>query len=199
MKTVFFDVDTQLDFLYPAGALYVPGAEEILPALAKLTQFAKSNEILILSTADAHSEDDAEFKLWKPHCVAGTVGQQKSAVTLALAQPAVLSSQAGATVEPGPQIIVEKQHTDCFTNPNLSALLASLQVDRYLVYGVVSEICVRFAALGLLKTGARVELVTDAIRHIDPSAYASMLSEFKAAGGLLTTCVQSIPVLPGDQ
>ena len=31
MKTVFFDIDTQIDFVYPAGALYVPGAEHILP------------------------------------------------------------------------------------------------------------------------------------------------------------------------
>jgi hypothetical protein len=29
MKTVFFDVDTQIDFLYPAGALYVPGGETV--------------------------------------------------------------------------------------------------------------------------------------------------------------------------
>ena len=35
MKTVFFDIDTQLDFLYPAGALYVPGAERIVPAIAR--------------------------------------------------------------------------------------------------------------------------------------------------------------------
>ena len=40
MNTVFFDVDTQLDFLYPAGALYVPGAETLLPALTRLTNFA---------------------------------------------------------------------------------------------------------------------------------------------------------------
>jgi nicotinamidase/pyrazinamidase len=36
MKTVFVDVDTQIDFLFPAGALYVPGAERLLPAIARL-------------------------------------------------------------------------------------------------------------------------------------------------------------------
>ena len=35
MKTVFFDIDTQIDFLYPAGALYVPGAERILPEIGR--------------------------------------------------------------------------------------------------------------------------------------------------------------------
>ena len=31
MKTVFFDIDTQIDFVFPAGALYVPGAEIFCP------------------------------------------------------------------------------------------------------------------------------------------------------------------------
>jgi nicotinamidase-related amidase len=31
MKTVFVDVDTQIDFLFPAGALYVPGASGCCP------------------------------------------------------------------------------------------------------------------------------------------------------------------------
>jgi len=186
MKTIFFDVDNQIDFLYPAGALYVPGAENILPTLAKLTQYARANQIQIFSTADAHDEDDAEFQTWKPHCVVGTVGQQKSASTLAVAQPSVLSSTSRSTAAPAPQIIIEKQHIDCFTNPNLAPLLASHRAGRYVVYGVVSEICVRSAAIGLLKLGGRVELVTDAIRHLDSAACEAMLSEFAAAGGVLT-------------
>lgn len=183
MKTIFFDVDTQLDFVFPAGALYVPGAEEMVPVLAKLTQFARANEILIISTADAHLENDVEFEVWKPHCVVGTVGQQKSSATLLPSQPAILSSRSRSSVQLAPQIVVEKQHTDCFTNPNLASLLATLKADRYVVYGVASEVCVRFAALGLLKTGARVELVTDAIRHLDSNALQSTLDEFVAEGG----------------
>ncbi len=91
MKTVFFDVDTQLDFLYPAGALFVPGADGIVKSLAELTRFAASNGIQIVSTADAHTEDDPEFKMWKPHCVAGTTGQQKAAATL-LSKPIILQN-----------------------------------------------------------------------------------------------------------
>jgi nicotinamidase/pyrazinamidase len=197
MKSIFFDVDNQLDFLYPAGALYVPGAEDLLPVLAKLTHYAKDNRIQIVSTADAHAEDDVEFAEWKPHCVAGTVGQQKSAATLAIAQPEVLSSRSRSTIAgPSPQIIVEKQHVDCFTNPNLEPLLASMQAERYVVYGVVSEICVRCAVFGLLKTKVRVELVTDAIRHLNQSAYEAMLGEFRSEGGLT---VKSDEVLAGGR
>ena len=191
MKTVFFDVDTQLDFLYRAGALAVPGAESIVASLGRLTRFAAAEQIQIISTADAHAEDDPEFKIWKPHCVTDTVGQQKSSVTL-LNRPLVLSTARDAVCQPAAQvsvgqIIVEKQQLDCFTNPNLRPLLKALAADRYVVYGVVSEFCVRCAAFGLLETGASVELVTDAIKTLDPAKEQTMIEEFLARGGQVTT------------
>ncbi len=189
MKTVFFDVDTQLDFLYPAGALYVPGAENIIGALAALTRFAAASKLQIISTADAHSEDDPEFKTWKPHCVAGTAGQQKAGVTL-IGVSAVVSTGPDlslAATGSVPQIIAEKQNIDCFTNPNLRPLLKQLAAERYVVYGVVSEVCVRCAAFGLLKTGARVEVVADAIKTLNPVVERQMLEEFRASGGVVTT------------
>ncbi len=192
--TVFFDVDTQLDFLYPAGALTAPGAEKIVPALARLTRFAADNRIQIISTTDAHSEDDPEFKIWKPHCVVGTVGQQKSAATL-LNAPAVLTSAPGAQVGDAPQIIIEKQNIDCFTNPNLRPLLDRLGADRYVVYGVVSEVCVHYALFGLLETGARVEVVTDAIKAIDAAKEKQTLERFQAMGGRTTTVDEVWPPL----
>ncbi len=177
MKTVFFDVDTQLDFLYPAGALYVPGAEEIVKSLAELTNFAAANQIQIVSTMDAHSEDDLEFKTWKPHCVAGTNGQQKAGVTL-LNQRAILGSKNDAA-----QIIVEKQTIDCFSNPGLGPFLEHLKADRFVVYGVATEVCVQCAAFGLLKTGARVELVNEAIKGLSEAAERDMIERFRTLGG----------------
>src|SRR5579864_2849148 len=178
MKTVFFDIDTQIDFVYPAGALYVPGAERIVPLIAELNRRAP----MVISTMDAHSEDDPEFKIYPHHCVAGTVGQQKPAITL-LAQRGLIPARR----EGFQQLILEKQELDCFTNPRLLPLLSELNADRYVVYGVVTEICVRFAAFGLLKTGKRVELVTDAVKALDESAAGKMFAEFTAAGGHLTT------------
>jgi nicotinamidase/pyrazinamidase len=185
MKTIFFDVDTQLDFVFPAGALAVPGAENIVGNLGQLTRYAAAHAHQIISTADAHTEDDPEFKVWKPHCVAGTVGQQKCAVTL-LPQNQTLTPEVDR-LRSTPQIIVEKQMLDCFTNPNLRPLLKLLTVDRYVVYGVVSEYCVQCAALGLLQIGGRVELVSDAIQTLDQAAERALIEQFSAAGGYVTT------------
>ena len=192
MKTVFFDVDTQIDFLFPAGALYVPGAEKIVNPLGELARFAASKHFQIISTADAHSENDPEFKIWKPHCIANTTGQQKVANTL-LSRPVVLSSAADSLqamqsgVETVPQIVVEKQGLDCFTNPNLRPLLNMIGADRYVVYGVATEHCVRCAVFGLLETGARVELVTDAIAALSASDEREVVQRFQGRGGHLIT------------
>ncbi len=192
MKTVFFDVDTQIDFLFPAGALYVPGAEDIVKLLTELTRFAAVNAIQIVSTADAHTENDPEFGSWKPHCVIGTMGQVKAPGTL-LPQALVLSSteatleKVQANARSAPQIIIEKQSIDCFTNPNLHPLLKALNPQRYVVYGVVTEICVQKAAFGLLKTGARVELVTDATKSLHENQEQNTFADFQASGGILTT------------
>lgn len=182
MKTVFFDVDTQLDFLYPAGALYVPGAEQIVPVLGELTRYAAAKKIAVISTADAHVEDDAEFRTWKPHCVLGAFGQQKEPVTR-LPAAVVLDSSTDVSA---PQIIVQKQVLDAFSNAFLRPLLTKMIADRYVLYGVVTEICVRCAALGLLQTGARVELVTDAVKSLSATDEQAFIEQFKAQGGRLT-------------
>jgi len=192
--TVFFDVDTQLDFLYPAGALYVPGAESVVSQVAALNQYAAQHGIPVVSTMDAHTENDPEFRAWPPHCVAGTAGQQKPAATLLEKRATVNSTPHNfddLDIQGAQQILLEKQSVDCFTNPNLPPLLDRLNATSCVVYGVVTEICVKNAALGLLKSACKVTLVTDAVRSLDDARCGEFLMEFAAAGGELAT-VQTI-------
>jgi nicotinamidase/pyrazinamidase len=187
MKTIFFDVDTQLDFLYPAGALYVPGAESIVADVAALNQYAAAHGIPVVSTMDAHTENDPEFRAWPPHCVAGTAGQQKPAATLLEKRTTIPSTSQDFEIGDAQQMLLEKQTVDCFTNPNLPALLDHLEADRCVVYGVVTEICVKNAAMGLLKSGRQVTVVTDAVRSLDNAKCAQFFRDFAAAGGKLGT------------
>jgi nicotinamidase/pyrazinamidase len=190
VNTVFFDIDTQIDFLYPAGALYVPGAERLLPALARLNRYAAAHAISVISTTDAHAEDDPEFRGWPPHCVAGTHGQQKPAQTSLDKRVVIPAAPGEYDIAGAQQIILEKQHFDLFTNPNLHRLLERFNADRYVVYGVVTEYCVRCAALGLLPLAKPVELVTDAIQSLNPADARHTLNEFTSRGGRLTTVAE---------
>ena len=183
MKTVFVDVDSQLDFLYPAGALYVPGAETIVPLITQLNRIAGAQGIPLISTMDAHAEDDPEFQKWPPHCIAETLGQRKPAATLLDGALTVPSYRHEVRLGAAKQILLQKQTLDAFANENLPDILNALAADCYIVYGVVTEICVKLAAFGLLRTGKPVEIVVDAVRALDEQAGERMLSEFRAAGG----------------
>lgn len=186
MKTVFFDIDTQYDFLLPAGALSVPGATRILPAIAQLNQWAATHDIAIVSTMDAHAEDDPEFKIWPGHCVAGTWGQRKPESTLLQRRVTVSSRRTAFDLDGAQQVILEKQSLNCFDNANIHAVLAALGAERYVVYGVVTEYCVALAANGLLKTGKPVEIVADAVETLRREDGQAALRAFTEAGGRLT-------------
>lgn len=188
MSIAFFDIDTQLDFLFPAGALYVPGGERIVDKVARLNRHAAAKGIPLFSTMDAHAENDPEFREWPPHCVVDTFGQRKPEPTL-MAGRVVLPVRAAATAK-GPQILVEKITFDCFTNPMLEPTLDELGITEAVVYGVVTEICVAHAVRGLLRTGRRVTLVLDALMALDEGKAQDLEAEVLAAGGRLTTASQ---------
>ncbi len=185
MSTVFFDIDSQLDFLYPAGALYVPGAERVVPAIAALNRFAASAGIPVVSTTDAHREDDPEFKVWPHHCVAGAWGQRKAEATLLDGRIVVPNRECILRVEGARQIVVEKQTVDVFQAPNLLRVTDLLGARHCVVYGVVTEICVLYAARGLLRTGRSVTVVADAIAELDAANSKKALDEIRAAGAVV--------------
>lgn len=181
---VFFDVDTQVDFMLPGGRLYVPGAEQIIPNLTKLMSFAREHGIPVISSADAHTPDDPEFSLWPPHCVIGTPGQRRIAETQ-FPDAVVVPSREGAFIPPErwpAQIIIEKPTYDTAANPNFDLILRSLGPRRCVVFGVATEYCVRTDVLALRERGFPVDLVEDAIRAITEEGGCKALEEMKAVG-----------------
>ncbi len=184
---VFFDVDTQADFMLPTGSLYVKGAEEIVPHLKQLMAYAQKHRIPVLSSADAHPPDDPSFAQWPPHCVVGTPGQKRIPETQ-LPIATVIPNRRGAFKPPREwvgQFIIEKQEYDATTTVNFDAILKSLGPRRFVVFGVATDYCVGGTALGLRKRGMPVDLVTDAIKEIKPEDGRKAIDEMVAAGARL--------------
>ena len=176
MKTVYFDIDTQLDFMAPSGSLYVPGAERIAAEVARLNRQAANEGSLVISTMDAHAEDDPEFNLWPHHCVVGALGQRKISSTILDGAVRVPNTHQLANWIGAPQLLLEKQTVDCFTNPNLNIILREWNAALYIVYGVVTEICVKNAVLGLVPFGKPIHVVQSAIQHLDEEKANAFLS-----------------------
>lgn len=186
MKNLFFmDIDTQRDFMLPEGNLYVPGAERLIPKLRRLFDFARKNDITIISTADAHVPQDPEFQDFPPHCVQGSEGQHKLDETL-LPRPVVFQNKPidrnlPDAIRKHQQIIVEKQTLDVFGNPLLGRLLRVLP-HRAIVFGVTTEYCVKSACLGLRQRGVQTAVIIDAVRALVAKTEKEALEEMRRAG-----------------
>ncbi len=181
---VFMDIDTQVDFMDSAGRLYVPHAEEIIPNLVLLMAYARDRSIPVLSSADAHTPDDAEFKIWPPHCVIGSAGQQRIRETL-LPGAMTIPYDAKSFNLPRnwpPQIIIEKDAYDTAANPHFDTLLEALGPRRFVVFGVATEYCVRADVLSLRQRNKPVEIVVDAIKPITEEGGRKALEEMVRAG-----------------
>jgi len=197
---VFLDVDTQVDFMLPTGALYVPGAVEIIPNLKKLMTYARENRIPVLSSADAHQPDDPSFAQWPPHCVVGTPGQRRIAETQ-FPSETVIPNRPGSFTPPrnwsGQFVIeIEKQDYSVAGNANFDAIMAALGPCRFVAFGVATEYCVRDSVLSLRKLQVPVDLVVDAIRPITEEGGGKAIEEMVAAGARLVTTDDVCTALP---
>lgn len=196
-RTVFWDVDTQVDFMLPGGKLYVPAAEKIVPNLKALIETAGKKRVFVVSSADAHQPNDEEFSQYPPHCLAGTPGQEKIPETLLPRRQNIPNRSASLPAWVGlQQVVLEKQKFDVFTNPNTDALLKELGRDcEFVVFGVVTEICVAHAVRGLLERGYHVRLVRDAVECLDRAQAQALYEEVERRGSRIVTTAQVLEEL----
>jgi len=194
--TIFWDVDTQVDFMVPDGKLYVPDAEAITGNLERLTRHARESGIPRVASVDDHILADPEIsdapdyrETFPPHCLHGTEGQKKIPAT-AMRSPVVVPNRRE---EPDSlrsrvrghrgEILIEKSRFDVFTNPNTGTVLEALAPDSIVVYGVAQDVCDAHAIHGFLERGgSRVVFVEDAARPIDAARGRELLEEWKRRG-----------------
>jgi nicotinamidase/pyrazinamidase len=203
VSTLFWDVDTQHDFMDPDGALSVPDAPDLAPNLERLTRFAVEHGVPIVASADTHTSDDSEFREFPPHCVRGTHGHAKVAATSVpgaqVADPGVLDDQLRRlTSGETHQLVVEKPLIDVFAEPLVEEVLTRLQPARVFVYGVATEYCVRAAVLGLAQRGHAATVVTDAIKPLGQEEGLAALAEMEEAGAEMATTEAVLEMLSGE-
>jgi nicotinamidase/pyrazinamidase len=196
---VFWDVDTQVDFMLPGGKLYVPGAEKLIPNMKRLVDAAREGSVFLAGDADAHSMQDEEFKRWPPHCLQGTPGAQYVPETLTdkvLVIPNVPDFPLPRDFRNYQQLILEKNTLDVFENPNTEAVLERLGKHAdYVIFGVVTEYCVRLAAKGLIERGHRVLLVKDAIETLNDADGKRTHEELAGIGVRMITTDQALALV----
>jgi nicotinamidase/pyrazinamidase len=195
---LFWDVDTQYDFIMPDGKLCIPGAVQLLPNLARITQLARRHapRIRILASICDHEESDPELssrpdflQTFPPHCLMGSVGQMKVASTeLSKVWRVANRKMAAKCLEQKLErydrdILILKQMFDVFSNPNTEPILRHLDPEQVFVYGVALDICVACVIEGLLRMARpNLFLVRDATEAIDRARGESLAKQWSLGG-----------------
>ena len=198
-KQIFWEVDTQTDFMLPSGKLYVPGAERLLPNIRRLTDAARQGRVLLVSHGCYHPENDSEFKTFPPHCIKGTTGSAH--VPEALTEKVITipndpKAKLPEDLSQYQQIHLEKQTLDIFESRHADELVKRLGAEaEFIVFGVVTEYCVRFAAKGLLERGHKVSVVKDAIETLKAEDGERATAELQALGAKFITTDRALAQL----
>jgi nicotinamidase/pyrazinamidase len=201
---ILWDVDTQVDFMLPHGKLYVPGAEETAPAMARLVAAAREAGIVHVASADDHELTDPEISSdpdWRntypPHCLRGTRGATRIPETeqedpLPLGLIPYPPGLVPGLVEGRREILLLKKNFDVFTNPNTDAVLDALDPEEIVVFGVATDVCDDAAIRGFLRRGRRVRFVEDAARGLDEERVSACTAAWREGGVEFTTADEVI-------
>ena len=191
---ILWDVDTQVDFMEPSGKLYVPRANDVAPAMERLVDAARAARIVHVASADDHELTDPEISnapdlrsTFPPHCLRGTRGAEKILETkqrdpLPLSLVPYPPGLLPRLIEGRREILLLKKSFDVFTNPNADPLLAALDPDEIVVFGVATDVCDDAAILGFLQRGRRVRFVEDAARGLDEARVAACTAVWRERG-----------------
>lgn len=201
MKTIFWNVDTQKDFINEDGKLTIPGANKIKTNLFLLTLFAATNGIQVVNTQDIHTKDDAEIEedrpdfktTFFPHCMLGTDGANFINETNPSHEHSLVIwhnekySQRDAEIIFNRNIILLKNKFDIFEgNQYTLAVLNQLKPDNIVVYGVASDVCVDYAVIGLIEhTEADIYVATDAIKELPNCNLGELYYKWRSKGAML--------------
>jgi nicotinamidase/pyrazinamidase len=196
-NVVFWDVDTQHDFMHADGKLYVPDSEALIPNLKRLTDTAHARGIRIIASADDHVPGHRELshqpdlkQTFPEHCMRGTRGQAKIPETR-LREPLVIEpgredpAALGDRVRSHPgDILFHKHWFDVFTNENVETVLGILAPTAVVLYGVAQDVCDKYALEGLLRRYSHLRLyaVSDAMKPIDRDMAQRLLDQWAQQG-----------------
>lgn len=191
---VLLVVDIQNDFC-PTGALAVPGGDEVVPVVNKLSRrFAH-----VILAQDWHCEDHLSFTsshpgkkphdrvqlsygeqiLWPDHCVEGTPGAEF--------HPDLNVAHCELVIRKGYHREIDSYsaffENDRQTPTGLAGYLRERGLTRLFLVGLATDFCVAYSALDAQRLGFEVTVIESGCRGIDvDGSLAEAWSQMEEAG-----------------
>uniref|UniRef100_A0A7V4DGW4 Cysteine hydrolase n=1 Tax=Candidatus Caldatribacterium californiense TaxID=1454726 RepID=A0A7V4DGW4_9BACT len=164
MPRAFLVIDMLNDFVHPDGVLFVGHqVQGVIATIGELLEERRKQKDLIVYVCDAHRRDDAEFRLFPPHCVEGTWGAQVVAD---------LAPQEGDFVLP-------KTKFSAFLGTPLDLILREKNVTHLELVGVCTNICVLYTCAFARMLHYEVTVFREGVTSFDLGAHEWALREME--------------------
>ncbi len=172
MANAVLVVDMLRGFMEEGYPLYIgEEARRIIPVIQRLLEMELAQGSSLFFICDNHEPDDLEFRMFPPHCIAGTAGAE------------VIPELASY---PG-EFIPKKRYSGFFAT-TLEGRLESLKPEKVLVCGVLTDICVLYTVADARNRDYAVEVPVDGVASPDEAAHRFALGHMeKVLGARLTT------------
>jgi len=166
-------VDMLNEFCKPGGAMVLPGYEALVAPQRKVIDAARQAGCPILFVVDTHRRNvrqEREFLKRTPHCIEGTWG-----------------TQVIEDLDPRPDdLYILKRRYSAFFNTDLDLTLRDLQLDTLIVFGVVTNICVRSTVHDAFFLGYQVVVPEDCVAATGPREQESSLYDIATHFGIVS-------------
>ncbi|MDP1722331.1 MAG: isochorismatase family cysteine hydrolase [Candidatus Gottesmanbacteria bacterium] len=167
-------IDMLEDFVY--GALKNDRAKRIIPNIAKLLEFARAKDWLVVYANDAHLPGDPEEKVWGTHALAGSPGAQVIKE---------LDPKQG-------DIVLGKRTYSAFYETGLDLLLRQHEIKTVILVGQHTHICVRHTSADAFAKNYTVVVLEDCVESFSDKDHREGLSYLKMCYGATTTTVKKL-------
>ena len=155
MANAVLVIDMLKGFLEEGYPLYIGArARGIIPDIQNLLEQELARGSKIFFICDNHDPDDLEFKMFPPHCIAGT------------AEAEVITELAAY---PG-EIIPKKRYSGFYGTP-LEEKLQEFKPAKLIICGVLTNICVMHTTADARNRDYEVEIPVDCVASTDEAAH----------------------------
>lgn len=184
-RTALVVVDVQNDFADPEGALSVAGGADIVPLVNREVAAVRDAGGLAAYTQDWHPPSTPHFAkdggTWPVHCVKDTWGAELHPALDVEGQV----FRKGSNGEDGYSgFTMRDPVSGDEAETGLAAHLRDHDVERVVVVGLATDVCVKATALDALERDFAVTVLEDATRPVEQASGdgARALEELAAAG-----------------
>ena len=156
-------IDMLNDFVVDEAPLKVPKIRTIIKPIIREIEKARSQRCPVIYLCDSHEENDREFEMFPPHAIKNTEG----AKIIDELKPQ------------GSDIIVRKNTYSGFFNTDLDKILKKLSIEKLVVTGCVTNICVLYTVSDAVLRGYEVEVVKDSVIGLNKRDHEFALKHMK--------------------